>query len=106
MYVDRAAAAEPGQAPTPAADTLGGLLTGIPLGRGVVLLVPSAPRQSDLEAITAAAAPLIDVLVTRDLVIKVDPALFSHRSAFLSDDETGTTVSIHHSTDSRTDVTR
>jgi len=101
-------AREPEREPVPPPEpvTLDGLLTGIPLGGGVVLLVPSVPRQTDLAAIAAAAAPLIDVLVARDLIIEVDPKLFSHRSGFLSDEEPGTVVSIHHSTDSRTDVTR
>ena len=106
VHLDRAPEAEPEPVHTPGPVAVDGLLTGIPLGGGVVLLVPSVPRQTDLAAIAVAAAPLIDLLVARDLIIKVDPALFSHRSSLLPDDEPGATVSINHSTDSRTDVTR
>lgn len=86
------------------------LLTGIPLGGGAVLLVPSTPQPADLPAIARAARPLMDVLFTRGLVVTVDlESMFPHlrsQSQSPSDDDSGTAPSTHHSTDSRTDATR
>jgi DNA-binding transcriptional MerR regulator len=50
--------------------TAGDLLTGIPLGGGAVLLVPGRPTAADIDAIAAAAHPLLDVLVDRHLTAR------------------------------------
>jgi DNA-binding transcriptional MerR regulator len=49
-------------------------LTGIPLGHGVVLLVPGTPRDGDYAAITAGAGPLLDLLARRGLLATHHPA--------------------------------
>jgi DNA-binding transcriptional MerR regulator len=45
-----------------------GVLTGVPLGHGAVLLLPSTPAPDDLAALRDAARPLIDLLIARGLV--------------------------------------
>ncbi|MER7276021.1 MerR family transcriptional regulator [Dactylosporangium sp. NPDC000244] len=45
-----------------------GLLSGVPLGGGVVLLLNATPNEDDLEAIRGAARELMDLLATRGLV--------------------------------------
>lgn len=44
-----------------------GVLTGLDLGHGVVLMLPTQPSPSDVEKIRAAAAPLLDLLANRQL---------------------------------------
>lgn len=44
-----------------------GLLYGVPLGDGITVQLPSEPSTSDVEAIRAAAQPLLDVLARRGL---------------------------------------
>jgi DNA-binding transcriptional MerR regulator len=51
----------------------GQALTGVPLGGGVVLLVPGLPGADDRAAITAAAGPLLDLLAGRGLLADVTP---------------------------------
>jgi DNA-binding transcriptional MerR regulator len=43
------------------------LLTGVPLGKGVILLVPHQIDENDRGAIAAAARPLLDMLASRGL---------------------------------------
>jgi DNA-binding transcriptional MerR regulator len=43
-------------------------LTGVPLEGGAVLLLPASPDPDDVEALRAAAAPLIDLLTARGLL--------------------------------------
>jgi hypothetical protein len=57
-----AQAAPPEPAPAPAS------LTGVPLGDGVVLLVPGMPGADDRAAIATAAQPLLDLLARRGLL--------------------------------------
>lgn len=45
----------------------GPLLTGFPLGAGVILLVPDPPATIDRDEIVAAARPLLDLLASRGL---------------------------------------
>jgi DNA-binding transcriptional MerR regulator len=45
----------------------GQVLVGVPLGDGVVLMLPAQPQESEVELIRAAARPLLDVLVERRL---------------------------------------
>jgi len=45
-----------------------GLLTGVPLGGGVILLVPVPPGADDVAALHAAASPLLDALADRGLL--------------------------------------
>jgi DNA-binding transcriptional MerR regulator len=42
-------------------------LTGVPLGDGIVLLLPGRPDSDDRDAITAAARPLLELLAARRL---------------------------------------
>ena len=44
------------------------LLSGVPLGGGAVLLLPSTPDPDDLDALRAAAAPLLAELAARGLL--------------------------------------
>jgi DNA-binding transcriptional MerR regulator len=60
-----------GTAPRDDADTVT-LLSGVPLADGVTLLIPAAPAAADLEAIAAAAQPLLDVLTARGLIGPAD----------------------------------
>jgi DNA-binding transcriptional MerR regulator len=53
---------EPPAAPKPAP-----LLSGLELGGGVVLMLPGRPTPSDIEEISAAAGPLLDLLAERRL---------------------------------------
>ena len=43
------------------------ILTGLDLGNGVVLMLPGQPDPSDVDAIRAAAQPLLDLLAQRQL---------------------------------------
>lgn len=52
--------------PTDAEDTTQ-VLVGVPLGDGVVLMLPAQPQESEVELIRAAAGPLLDVLAQRRL---------------------------------------
>ncbi|ANZ40236.1 hypothetical protein BBK82_33600 [Lentzea guizhouensis] len=45
------------------------LLTGVALGHGAVLLTPGSPTATDLADIAAAAAPLLDLLAARGLLV-------------------------------------
>jgi DNA-binding transcriptional MerR regulator len=54
--------------PAPPDDTVT-TLTGVPLPGGAVLLLPAHPGRDDLEAIQAAAAPLLDLLADRGLLV-------------------------------------
>jgi hypothetical protein len=49
-------------------DTVTTALTGVALPGGVVLLLPAHPDRADLEAIQAAARPLLDLLADRGLL--------------------------------------
>lgn len=53
--------------------TVTGLLAGVPLGGGAVLLLPGTPDPADVAEILAAARPLLDLLVARDLVDRRTP---------------------------------
>jgi MerR HTH family regulatory protein len=53
--------------PAPEPDTVN-LLSGVPLDRGAVLLLPAAPGPGDVAAIRAAARPLLDLLANRGLL--------------------------------------
>jgi hypothetical protein len=53
---------EPPSAPRPTP-----LLSGLELGRGVLLMLPGRPTPSDIEEIQAAAGPLLDLLAERRL---------------------------------------
>jgi DNA-binding transcriptional MerR regulator len=57
----------------PPAPLTGQALTGVPLGGGVVLLVPGLPGADDRAAIAAAAGPLLDLLAGRGLLADVTP---------------------------------
>jgi DNA-binding transcriptional MerR regulator len=65
------APATPAAAPPPASNAPAsngeGTLTGVPLGGGVVLLVPGRPAAGDHADIAAAARPLLDLLAARGL---------------------------------------
>ncbi|GAA4699648.1 helix-turn-helix domain-containing protein [Phytohabitans rumicis] len=54
--------------PPPATAAAAGLLTGVPLDGGAMLLLPAAPDPDDLNAIAAAARPLLDLLSARGLL--------------------------------------
>jgi DNA-binding transcriptional MerR regulator len=60
FWADAPAPPPPDRAVTP--------LTGVPLGAGVVLLVPGSPGPDDCAAITAAAEPLLELLARRGLL--------------------------------------
>lgn len=49
------------------ADGASQVLVGVPLGDGVVLMLPAQPQESEVELIRAAAGPLLDVLAQRRL---------------------------------------
>lgn len=51
----------------PAAPPRSPVLSGVDLGDGVVLMLPAQPGAEDIDAITAAARPLLDLLATRRL---------------------------------------
>lgn len=57
----------PAPTPSPPAAARDGTLTGVPLGDGVVLLVPGRPTAEDRIAIAAAARRLLDLLAARGL---------------------------------------
>jgi DNA-binding transcriptional MerR regulator len=59
---------EPVDEPAPHDDTVT-TLTGVPLPGGAVLLLPARPGRDDLEAIHAAAGPLLDLLADRGLLL-------------------------------------
>ncbi|WP_432975704.1 MerR family transcriptional regulator [Dactylosporangium sp. CA-233914] len=49
-----------------------GLLSGVPLGGGVVLLLPATPTVDDLAAVRSAARELMETLAARGLVVPDD----------------------------------
>lgn len=55
--------AELGEQPSP----LPGLITGVPLGSGVILLLPRHPTDIDRDDIATAARPLLELLASRGL---------------------------------------
>jgi hypothetical protein len=59
--------AHDGHRPAPDDDTVT-TLTGVALPGGAVLLLPARPHDNDLEAIAAAARPLLDLLAERGLI--------------------------------------
>lgn len=77
-------ASEPATVTHPAQDGPAGpehLLTGVPLGGGAILLLPGRPADGDVDAITAAARPLLDLLAGRGLI-----AAPSRPHPYLTDD--------------------
>ncbi|MEU4425369.1 MerR family transcriptional regulator [Actinoplanes sp. NPDC024001] len=59
-------------APSAAPDDTGLVLTGVPLGMGVILLVPHALDHVDRGDLAAAARPLLDLLASRGLTVGRD----------------------------------
>src|SRR6266508_11672 len=53
------------------------LLSGVPLDRGAVLLLPTAPEPGDVAAIRSAARPLLDLLADRGLLTEADRGLLT-----------------------------
>jgi DNA-binding transcriptional MerR regulator len=59
--------------PNPAPVDGDGVLHGLALADGVLLLLPASPAPADLDAIRAAAGPLIETLSRRGLTARTEP---------------------------------